>query len=120
MRPKLPALFSALRVAIDQQRDTTGRFILTGSSSPDLLSSISESLAGRVGIVEMSPLLQAEINLSSHSVLYRAFSDPDRFLESVQSSQPLADIQQIHKYWFQVVILSHGFVIIAVFFRFGL
>ena len=97
----LPALFSALRVAIDQQRDTTGRFILTGSSSPDLLSSISESLAGRVGIIEMSPLLQAEINLSSDSVLYRAFLDPDRFLVSVQSSQPSADIQQIHKYWFQ-------------------
>ena len=51
----LPDLFPALRVAIDAQREVPGRFIITGSSSPDLLRSISESLAGRIGIIEMAP-----------------------------------------------------------------
>ena len=52
----LPQLFSSLRVAIDSKRNEKGRFIITGSSSPELLSSISETLAGRVAIIEMSPL----------------------------------------------------------------
>jgi len=51
----LPGLFSALRVAIDNDRSKTGRFILTGSSSPALLTSISESLAGRVAVIDLSP-----------------------------------------------------------------
>ena len=48
----LPQLFSSLRVAIDSNRSEKGRFIITGSSSPELLSSISETLAGRVAIIE--------------------------------------------------------------------
>ncbi len=48
-----PALFKALRVAIDRDRKTNGRFLLSGSSSPELLKNISESLAGRVAILEL-------------------------------------------------------------------
>ena len=40
-----PELFPALRVAVDRNRQRTGRFIITGSSSPKLVRSISESLA---------------------------------------------------------------------------
>jgi hypothetical protein len=47
----LPTLFPALRVAIDADRNTNGRFLITGSSSPELMRSISESLAGRIAIV---------------------------------------------------------------------
>ena len=47
-------------MAIDANRNKKGRFIITGSSSVDLLSSISESLAGRVAIVEMSPQTMRE------------------------------------------------------------
>ena len=43
----LPALFPALRVAIDRRRDTAGQYLLSGSGSPALMSAISESLAGR-------------------------------------------------------------------------
>ena len=56
----LPALFPALRVAIDNDRESRGRFVITGSSSPELLSSISESLAGRVAIIDMGPFSLAE------------------------------------------------------------
>ena len=56
----LPALFPALRVAIDNDRESRGRFVITGSSSPELLSAISESLAGRVAIIDMGPFSLAE------------------------------------------------------------
>lgn len=49
-----PALFSALRVAIDADRQTNGRFLISGSSSPALLHHVSESLAGRCAVVELS------------------------------------------------------------------
>lgn len=49
-----PSLFKALRISIDKDRKTNGRFLLSGSSSPELLKNISESLAGRVAILELS------------------------------------------------------------------
>ena len=52
----LPELFKSLRVEIDKNRKENGRFIITGSSSPQLLKDISESLAGRIGICELNNL----------------------------------------------------------------
>lgn len=57
----LPALFPALRALIDEARRTTGRFFLLGSVSPDLVRNISESLAGRVGVLELTPFLYSEV-----------------------------------------------------------
>ena len=51
-----PKLFNALRVSIDENRSSKGSFLLSGSSSPHLLKNISESLAGRVAIVEIPNL----------------------------------------------------------------
>jgi predicted AAA+ superfamily ATPase len=51
-----PALFGELRGVIDADRNRNGRFVLTGSSSPQLKNSLSDSLAGRVGIIEMGTL----------------------------------------------------------------
>lgn len=51
-----PELFKALRVVIDSDRKKNGRFLLSGLSSPNLLKNISESLAGRVAIVEVPNL----------------------------------------------------------------
>lgn len=49
----VPSLFNALRVEIDQHRDQNGRFLLSGSSSPQLLNHVTETLAGRCAIVEL-------------------------------------------------------------------
>ncbi len=57
----LPALFPVLRSIIDEMRRKNGRFFLLGSVNPVLLKSISESLAGRVGILELTPFLFSEI-----------------------------------------------------------
>lgn len=62
---RLPELFPALRHRIDQGRGR-GRFVLLGSASPALLRSVSESLAGRVAIVELTPFLSSELAGTGH------------------------------------------------------
>lgn len=53
-------LFPVLRSMIDQHR-VSGRFILLGSASPELIRDASESLAGRIYYKELTPLLLHEI-----------------------------------------------------------
>jgi predicted AAA+ superfamily ATPase len=48
-----PALFQELRGVIDRERMRKNRFLLTGSSSLDLIRNVSETLSGRAGIVEL-------------------------------------------------------------------
>ena len=55
-----PALFGRLRGAIDADRSRNGRFLLLGSVTPGLLKEVSESLAGRIALLEIAPLLVAE------------------------------------------------------------
>jgi predicted AAA+ superfamily ATPase len=57
---RLPELFPALRYEIDRGRGR-GRFLLTGSASPALLRTASESLAGRMGLLELAPFSSAEL-----------------------------------------------------------
>ena len=59
---RLPALFDALRGAIDAERQQMGRFVILGSAQPTLVRQVAESLAGRVGILELSPLTLQEIS----------------------------------------------------------
>lgn len=51
---RLPEIFSVLRSIVDENR-RNGRFILTGSASPDLIRQSAESLAGRIGYLELNP-----------------------------------------------------------------
>lgn len=57
---RLPELFSFLRYAIDQS-PRKGRFLLLGSASSTLTRSISETLAGRVALLELTPFLASEL-----------------------------------------------------------
>ena len=57
----VPEIFAALRGLIDRDRRRNGRFILLGSAQPTLIRQVSESLAGRVGILELDPLTVAEV-----------------------------------------------------------
>ena len=58
---RYPALFQELRSVVDRDRKQKDRFLLTGSSSLDLMKNVSESLAGRVGLVELATLKTNEI-----------------------------------------------------------
>lgn len=57
----LPSIFPKIRGAIDAQRKQNGRFLLLGSVAPALMKNVSESLAGRLAICELSPLLLTEL-----------------------------------------------------------
>ncbi|HEY5792531.1 MAG TPA: ATP-binding protein, partial [Chthoniobacterales bacterium] len=50
---RMPELFPPLRVLLDRV-DADARFLLTGSASPELVRGLSESLAGRVGVVDLA------------------------------------------------------------------
>jgi predicted AAA+ superfamily ATPase len=67
-----PPLFPALRVFIDENRSQNGQVFISGSSSPQLINSVTESLAGRVGVVEVNTLTLAEIEGTELSPFYEA------------------------------------------------
>lgn len=56
----VPAVFAALRGAVDAQRNARGRFIVLGSAQPALVRGVSESLAGRAAVIELDPLTAQE------------------------------------------------------------
>jgi len=78
-----PALFSTLRSVIDEQRRQNGRFFLLGSVNPSLIRKVSESLAGRVGNVELTPFLFPEVNslVSELETFWLRGGFPDACLE---------------------------------------
>jgi len=56
-----PEVFRRLRGAIDEHPRRKGRFLLLGSVSPGLMVQVSESLAGRLSVVELTPFLTTEL-----------------------------------------------------------
>lgn len=61
---RLPDLFPVLRSLIDERRrggEKAGHFLLLGSASLDILQQSSETLAGRLSYLELSPLRLLEI-----------------------------------------------------------
>lgn len=64
---RVPSLLSYIQVLSDRNRKL-GQYVLTGSHQPKLNSEISQSLAGRTGIVQLLPLSIAELNGQSFSL----------------------------------------------------
>lgn len=62
---RVPELFSYLQGVLDEHQ-RPGQFILTGSQNFLMMERISQSLAGRVGIVKLLPLSMRE--LARHGV----------------------------------------------------
>jgi predicted AAA+ superfamily ATPase len=82
---QMPALFQVLRGLIDQGRrqgSCTGRFLLLGSATGDLLRQSSESLAGRVAYLELPPLQALEVDADQQTHLWLRGGFPDSFLAS--------------------------------------
>ncbi|MBI4626776.1 MAG: ATP-binding protein [Verrucomicrobia bacterium] len=81
-----PGLFEVLRGIIDGRRRSgrrTGQFLLLGSASIDLLRQTSETLAGRIAYLELTPLLVEEVvakKRSERDRLWLRGGFPDSFL----------------------------------------
>lgn len=58
---KVPEIFNYLKIAVDEDRHNYGKYIITGSTQFLLLKQITESLAGRVGLLTLLPLQYSEI-----------------------------------------------------------
>lgn len=77
---RMPELFPLLRALIDQKR-TPARFLLLGSASPDLIRDTSESLAGRISYMELTPFNLTELkNKDSIQKLWMRGGFPDALL----------------------------------------
>jgi len=100
---QLPDIFPALRVAIDEHRAEKGRFVITGSSSPALLRSVSESLAGRVGIIEMAPFSWAEVTetIRRDSFLARLQHRKAGVADLIAGLKPRGTLARAHEFWFR-------------------
>jgi len=72
-----PKVFSRLRGTIDADRKRNGRFLILGSVSPALMKNISESLAGRMGLVRLSPLILPELRVRQMDDLWLVGGYPD-------------------------------------------
>ena len=88
---RMPELFSTLRGLIDKSRrrgKTSGSFLLLGSASVDLLRQ-SETLAGRIAYIELSPLDVLETPADQHSKLWVRGGFPESFLADSPSNSLL-------------------------------
>ena len=86
-----PELFSILRSVIDKDR-RPGRFVLLGSASHDLIQKTSESLAGRVGFIELTPFIICELADSPDFELNKFWLQggyPDCYLAASEKSSVL-------------------------------
>ena len=57
---RLPNIFTLLRSIVDKNK-RNGQFLLLGSASPELIRQTSETLAGRIGYLELTPFMFSEI-----------------------------------------------------------
>lgn len=75
----MPELFPILRVLIDRDR-RPGRFLLLGSSSPAIIQSASESLAGRISYLDLHPFSLFEVGAPYLDRLWLRGGYPEAFL----------------------------------------
>ena len=64
-----PNLFSYIKIMVDKS-DENGMYWLTGSQQFHLMKNVSESLAGRVGIVNLNSFMYAEIKKNNNKVSF--------------------------------------------------
>jgi len=69
---RAPELVRAIKLSVDADQ-RPGRFLLTGSANILTIPTVSESLAGRMEVSELSPLAQSEIGRSPGNRLDRMF-----------------------------------------------
>ena len=74
-----PELFSILRVLVDRP-ESKARFLVLGSASPHLVKGASESLAGRIGFIDLSGFSLSEVGADRDGDLWNRGGFPRSFL----------------------------------------
>jgi uncharacterized protein len=79
-----PELFALLRVLADRQ-PVKARFLLTGSASPELVRGVSESLAGRVALVDVTGFNLGEVGETAWRTLWWRGGFPRAYLAETET-----------------------------------
>jgi len=82
---RLPELFPVLRVLADRP-DNPLRLLILGSASRDLIRQSSETLAGRIGHIEMTPFSAAEVSAAEIDKLWRRGGFPKSYLAASEAA----------------------------------
>lgn len=84
---KVPELFNLIKIAIDNDRSNYGKFIITGSSQFAFMKNVSESLAGRIGLLSLLPFQCLEVpqQMRDSSIYQGAY--PELVLRDYQYNQ---------------------------------
>jgi len=96
---QFPDLFKVLRGIIDQDRKACGRFLLTGSSSPEIVRGLSESLAGRIATIELWPFKMVEFYDKPLPTIYEALIQRSTEPEDLLDLKALITINQVYEHW---------------------
>lgn len=80
---RAPGLFEILRVLVDRV-DNPARFLILGSASRDLIRQSSETLAGRIGYIELTPFSLSEVGKENLNKLWSAGGYPPSFLAETE------------------------------------
>lgn len=88
---RAPSLFRTIKMIVDEHK-TAGQILLTGSANILSLPKLSDSLAGRMKVVELYPLSQFELNRCHSTFLQRAFSNKPIFDFEQKSQAELINI----------------------------
>ena len=98
---RAPELFQVLRGLIDQgilRGRETGRFLLLGSASMDLLKQSGESLAGRIAYLELCPLDPLELGVGAQEELWVRGGFPKSLLAKTDKASAVWRSQFIRTY----------------------
>ncbi len=80
-----PEIFELLRVLVDRSGQEA-RFLLLGSASPNLVKGVSESLAGRIGFVDLSGFQLWEVGEQNRERLWIRGGLPRAFLADSEAN----------------------------------
>ena len=82
---RVPEIFPLLRSVIDE-RKKNGQFLILGSAGKDLLRQSSESLAGRISYLEMTPFTLLELSKKKMEQLWLRGGFPKSFLSKNETT----------------------------------
>jgi hypothetical protein len=86
---RMPSLLVSIKEEVDKDRKN-GQFILTGSASLQGFKDISETLAGRIGIVELYGLSQKEFAGKDENIIDILSGELDSFVQKSFSGEQIA------------------------------
>lgn len=104
----VPEILPYLKIRIDRNREQYGRWILTGSQQFQLMKNVSESLAGRIAILELLPFSweenrQVYANNVENVIWLGGYPEPslmqekrDLWIRSYIQTYIERDIRQLH------------------------